>query len=115
MTPSGVEAWVLTRHEDIRIMLSDPRFSADRTKPGFPSLFAMPQVKAGTVRSLLFMDPPEHGPARRAVLGEFTVKRVAELRPRIHRIVHEHIDAMLAGPRPADLVRALALPVPSLV
>ncbi|MFD2420153.1 cytochrome P450 [Amycolatopsis pigmentata] len=115
MTPSGVEAWVLTRHEDIRIMLSDPRFSADRTKPGFPSLFAMPQVKAGSVRSLLFMDPPEHGPARRAVLGEFTVKRVAELRPRIHRIVHEHIDAMLAGPRPADLVRALALPVPSLV
>jgi cytochrome P450 len=61
------------------------------------------------------MDPPEHGPARRAVVGEFTVRRLAALRPRIQQIVDEHIDAMLAGPRPADLVAALALPVPSLV
>jgi cytochrome P450 len=61
------------------------------------------------------MDPPEHGPARRAVVGEFTVRRIAALRPRIQQIVDEHLDAMLDGPRPADLVRALALPVPSLV
>jgi cytochrome P450 len=65
--------------------------------------------------SLISMDPPEHGPARRAVVGEFTVKRMAALRPRIQEIVDEHIDAMLAGPRPADLVQALSLPVPSLV
>ena len=51
---------------------------------------------------------------RRAVLGEFTSKRIATLRPRLRQIVNEHIDAMLAGPQPVDLVRALALPVPSL-
>jgi cytochrome P450 len=61
------------------------------------------------------MDPPEHGPARRAITGEFTVRRVAELRPRIQEIVDELIDAMLAGPQPVDLVRAFSLPVPSLV
>ncbi len=61
------------------------------------------------------MDPPEHGPARRAVVGEFTVRRMQALRPRIQEIVDDHIDAMLAGPRPTDLVQALALPVPSLV
>jgi cytochrome P450 len=33
------------------------------------------------------MDPPEHGPARRAVLGEFTVRRLEALRPRIQEIV----------------------------
>ncbi|MGW4801848.1 cytochrome P450, partial [Nonomuraea sp. NPDC004297] len=37
------------------------------------------------------------------------------LRPRIQQMVDEHLDAMLAGPGPADLVTALALPVPSLV
>ena len=61
------------------------------------------------------MDPPEHGPARRAITGEFTLRRVAELRPRIQEIVDELIDAMLAGPQPVDLVRAFSLPVPSLV
>ena len=37
------------------------------------------------------------------------------LRPSIQRIVDERIDALLAGPRPVDLVEAFALPVPSLV
>ncbi|WP_198549159.1 hypothetical protein [Streptomyces sp. PRh5] len=63
---------------------------------------------------MIQLDPPEHGPARKAVVGEFTVRRMAGLRPRIQEIVDEQIDAMLAGPRPADLVQALSLPVPSL-
>jgi cytochrome P450 len=114
--PSGATAWALTRLEDIRAMLTDPRFSSDRRHPGFPVFFAgaRPPTKAFR-RSLVELDPPEHGPARRAVVGEFTVRRMAALRPRIQQIVDEHLDAMLAGPRPADLVKALSLPVPSLV
>jgi cytochrome P450 len=113
---SGQQAWAMTRLEDIRTMLSDPRFSSDRTHPGYPWLLPGPRMIPSDFRpSLLWMDPPEHGPARRAVVGEFTVKRMAALRPRIQQIVDEHIDALLAGPRPADLVQALALPVPSLV
>lgn len=114
--PGGRTAWALTRHEDVRAMLTDPRFSSDRTHPGFPVLAEGQQQLAARFKlSLISMDPPEHGPARRAVVGEFTVKRMAALRPRIQQIVDEHVDAMLAGPRPADLVRALSLPVPSLV
>jgi cytochrome P450 len=45
----------------------------------------------------------------------FTFKRVEGLRPTIQQITDDHIDAMLAGPQPADVVTALALPVPSLV
>ncbi|WP_055484149.1 cytochrome P450 [Streptomyces sp. WMMB 322] len=114
--PGGRTAWALTRHEDVRAMLADPRFSSDRTRPGFPVLVEGQQQLAARFRlSLISMDPPEHGQARRAVVGEFTVKRMAALRPRIQQIVDEHVDALLAGPRPADLVRALSLPVPSLV
>jgi cytochrome P450 len=40
---------------------------------------------------------------------------VDALRPAIQHIVDGKIDDMLAGPKPADLVTALALPVPSLV
>jgi cytochrome P450 len=49
------------------------------------------------------------------LITEFTVKRVQALRPRIEQIVAERIDAMLASDGPVDLVKELALPVPSLV
>ncbi|KOX11882.1 cytochrome P450 [Nocardiopsis sp. NRRL B-16309] len=110
------DAWVVTRHEDIRAVLADTRFSSDRNHPELPTPGAEKvDMKGALPQMLISMDPPEHGPARRAVLGEFTVKRMNQLRPRIQEIVDERIDAMLAGPRPVDLVQALSLPVPSLV
>jgi len=113
--PTGATAWVATRHEDIRAILSDPRFSSNRRHPNFPRLREEPPPDNALKPLLLELDQPEHTAARRAVIGEFTVKRSAALGPRIQQIVDEHIDAMLAGPRPVDLVQALSLPVPSLV
>jgi cytochrome P450 len=112
---SGQEAWVASRHADVRAMLTDPAFSANRLDPDFPQLAVRRLPREKTPRTLQFMDGPEHAGARRAVVGEFTVRRLATLRPRIQQIVDDHVDALLAGPRPADLVAALALPVPSLV
>ncbi|MEV7555374.1 cytochrome P450 [Amycolatopsis sp. NPDC089917] len=115
--PSGQTAWALTRLEDIREMLSSPHFSSDRQNPDFP-LLVKRQIRREDKpfrASLISMDPPEHSQARRDVVGEFTVKRMKALQPRIQQIVDEHIDALLAGPQPADLVQALSLPIPSLV
>jgi cytochrome P450 len=115
LLPSGQHAWLVTRHADVRAVLTDPRFSSDRRHPDFPRMIKFPQRGSNFTPSLIGMDPPEHGPARRAVVGEFTVKRIQALRPRIQEIVNDCLDAMLAGPRPVDLVQALSLPVPSLV
>ncbi|OXM66846.1 cytochrome P450 [Amycolatopsis vastitatis] len=112
--PDGRQAWVVSRHEDVRTVLNDRRFSADRQHPDFPQLvpgFRRPDDE----RTMITMDAPEHGPARKAVLGEFTVRRMEALRPRIQEIVDGQIDALLAGPKPGDLVETLSLPVPSLV
>jgi hypothetical protein len=49
------------------------------------------------------------------ISGEFTLRRIEAMRPGIQLIVDALIDEMLAGPAPADLVAAFALPVPSLV
>ena len=115
--PSGTQAWAVSRLDLIRAMLSDPRFSSDRDHPNYPNLAAEPgpPPSGGFRKMLIQLDPPEHGPARRAVISEFTIRRAAALKPRIQQIVDERIDAMLAGPRPADLVPALSLAVPSLV
>jgi cytochrome P450 len=114
--PTGDQVWALSRMDDIRTMLTDPRFSADRAHPGFPHLAPGRRAMAGALKGMMVsMDPPEHGQARGAVMGEFTARRMAALRPRIQQIVDECVDALMTGPRPADLVRALSLPVPSLV
>ncbi|WP_437779053.1 cytochrome P450 [Sorangium sp. So ce1097] len=113
--PNGRTVWAVTSHKHIRTILSDPRFSSNRRDPNFPTLAHERPPSSPLKPLLLELDPPEHGAARRAVLGEFTVQRTNALGPRIQEIVDQHIDAMLAGPRPVDLVQALALPVPSLV
>ncbi|MET1076077.1 MAG: cytochrome P450 [Umezawaea sp.] len=111
----GKWAWAITRHEDVRAVLVDPRFSSDRDNPDYPRLVPGGQSGSAAEKTLTSMDAPEHGVARRAVLGEFTVRRMEALRPRVQAIVDERIDAVLAGPKPVDLVRELSLPVPSLV
>jgi cytochrome P450 len=66
-------------------------------------------------RSVFTSDAEEHTRFRRMLSKPFTFKRVEALRPVIQQITDQHIDALLAGPQPADIVTALALPVPSLV
>jgi cytochrome P450 len=65
--------------------------------------------------SLMSLDPPEHSAQRRMVISEFTIRRAQELRPRVQKIVDDHVTAMLDGEKPVDLVQALSLPVTSLV
>jgi len=117
--PGKQEAWLISGHENVRRILADPRVSSDRTAAGFPMVVEIDpeQLKRNTSfnRSMISLDPPEHTAQRRMLITEFTVKRMQGLRPRIEQIVTERIDAMLAAGGPVDLVKELALPVPSLV
>ncbi|MFJ2606252.1 cytochrome P450 [Streptomyces sp. NPDC091279] len=111
----GQEAWLVTGHALARGLLADQRLSSDRTHPGFPAIterFAQSR-KRGV--ALLTVDDPEHHTQRRMLVPRFTLRRAAELRPRIQEVVDESIDAMIAAGPSADLVSAFALPVPSMV
>jgi len=61
------------------------------------------------------MDPPDHTRLRRMLNREFTVRRVNAMRPRVAGIVDGFLEHMERTGQPADLMRAFALPVPSLV
>ena len=108
----GSEVWLVSRHEDVRAVLRDPRFSADFSTPGFPARMTVQPPGPGT---FIRMDPPDHSRLRRALLNEFKPRRVEELRPHVERIVHTLIDRMVAGPQPVDLLEAIAFPLPILV
>ncbi|MFJ6668498.1 cytochrome P450 [Streptomyces sp. NPDC091383] len=111
----GSSPWMITRHEDVRALLGDPRISADPRRPGYPHRSAATQERDRSRSTFLTMDDPEHARLRRMVTAPFTIKKVEALRPSVQRIVDDLIDKMLAGPRPTDLVEAFALPLPSLV
>ncbi|WAL69337.1 cytochrome P450 [Amycolatopsis cynarae] len=109
----GSTPWLVTRYAEGRALLSDPRVSADVHRPGYPS--PVPVRPGGPGISFILMDDPGHARLRRMVTAPFTIKRVQNLRPAVQKIVDERIEALLAGPKPADLVEEFALPVPSLV
>jgi cytochrome P450 len=107
--------WVLTRYEDVEELLWDRSLSVDPRKaaPGsFESMFGFADLERQP--SMLFSDPPYHTRLRGLVSKAFTAKRIEQMRPRIHEIVDELLDA-IDPTRPVDLIDAFAGPLPTIV
>src|SRR5260221_6372054 len=97
-------AWTVARYADVVSVLTDPRFSADRTIEG--------SREQQIAKSMLVSDPPDHTRLRSLVQKAFTPKVVEQLRPRIEAIVKELLDAIEARGGEFDLIDALAYPLP---
>jgi cytochrome P450 len=112
---NGSEAWLVTRYDDVRALLSDDRFSAVASAPGYPHVTPGREVTNRQDPSFIQMDGAEHDRQRRMVNPDFVVKRVATMRPRITAIVYDLLDRLVATEPPVDLVSTFALPLPALV
>ncbi|GAB4588154.1 cytochrome P450 [Nocardia sp. IFM 10818] len=108
--PYGGEGWLVTRYDDVRLVLADPRFSRAATVDREDLPRSTPEPPRGD--SLLSMDPPEHTRLRKLVAKAFTGRRVQLLRPRAQQIVDAHLAAIERSGPPADLVQQFALPLP---
>jgi cytochrome P450 len=112
----GSTPWLITGYDAIRALFADSRASVDDHTPGYPHWNeGMLATVDKRPRSVFTADAEEHTRFRRMLSKPFTFKRVEGLRPGVQKITDDHINAILAGPKPADLVEALSLPVPSLV
>jgi len=114
-----MEAWVLTRYDDVVAVLTDSRFSADRrqARNRFADEIARREEEFGPfgrTRTMLTSDPPEHTRLRRLVSKAFTPRMVEGLRPRIQAIVDELLDDAAQNGR-MDVIRDLAYPLPVIV
>jgi len=102
-----MDMWILTRYEDVALVLRDQRFLADRTTwEGY-----RPIPELGETRSLLVLDPPDHTRLRGLVSQAFTPRMVERLTAQAQAIVDSALDAA-AERGGLELVEDLAYPLP---
>jgi len=114
-TPQGF--WLLSRYDDVAFSLRDRRFGKDfkgnivrrygDDRMGEP-------VIANLARTMLVLDPPDHTRLRSLVTKAFTARRVADMRPRIARLVDEQLDRVADQGR-MDVIKDLAHRLPVIV
>ncbi|MBX3499976.1 MAG: cytochrome P450 [Alphaproteobacteria bacterium] len=113
------KAWLVTRYDDVRAGLHDPRMTPGRAmpdpgvfEPGFREVFA--DYRRLLDPFMLFRDPPDHTRLRGLVNRGFTPSAIEGLRPRVDAFVEELLAAMPAHGT-FDFVPAFAYPLPARV
>ncbi|WP_326594998.1 cytochrome P450 [Streptomyces sp. NBC_01803] len=113
--PDGHRGWLVTGYDQARAILVDPRFSSR----GSLKHLAFPSDRAADFDlekdmppgQFEHMDPPDHTRYRKLLTGQFTLRRMKLLAPRIERIAADHVEAIKRKGPPADLVRDFAVPM----
>ena len=103
-------AWLITRHDDVRMVTNDPRFGREAVMDKPVTRLAPHFIPdRGAVG---FLDPPDHTRLRRSVTAAFTAKGVERVRDKARGMLDEQIDQLLKDGPPADLTAAILSPFP---
>ena len=109
--------WLLSRYDDVARALRDTGrfckdFAGDMQRRYGANRLDEPAI-ANLSRTMLVIDPPDHTRVRALVTKAFTARSVADMRPRIRRIVDQQLDRV-AAQGGMDLVADLAHRLPVL-
>lgn len=115
-----LNGWVLTRYEDVRNALKDPRLISSRRVSSYAD--SLPQQTQAKMPPLFYqfdkwignMDAPDHTRLRRLVNVAFTARVVENLRAEIESIVDELLAAT-GDKGTVEFVGDFAYPLPAIV
>lgn len=111
--PSGDNAVLVTRYDDVRQVLSDPRFTRSLAQEGAARITANEGGSAFESPDAAALSGGEtHEKWRRFISKWFTVKRISAMQQSIEAMAHQLIDKMVAKGAPADLMSDFAFPLP---
>ncbi|HVN63350.1 MAG TPA: cytochrome P450 [Candidatus Binataceae bacterium] len=108
-TPLGI--WRLLRHADVDRLLTGVNCGV-RTTDGL--LIGADEQRDGRRTFMLMQDPPNHTRLRKLVSHAFTPSALNKWRGNIQRVVDQCLDRVAAQGE-MDVIRDLALPVPSAI
>ncbi|MFI2615307.1 cytochrome P450 [Streptomyces sp. NPDC018584] len=103
------ECWLATRHDAVRFVTSDSRFTRDIVGRALPT---MNRYLIPLDRAVSFVDPPDHTRVRSVVSSAFNRSGMAALRPSAQAMLDRLVDAMVAAGPPADLIQHVTSPFP---
>ncbi|WP_354644087.1 cytochrome P450 [Kitasatospora camelliae] len=110
--PTGTPVWLVTRHADVRQVLTDPRIGrATLYAPDAPPITTTPNL-LDDPDSLLNSDGADHQRIRRTVQRAFTPRAIARWRPWVASVVDGLLDGLEEGGSPADVIAAFSRPLP---
>jgi cytochrome P450 len=114
-----VNAWILTRYDDVQAGLLDKRFANDRISASMAALppdlqHACAPLGEHVSNWLGYTDPPKHTRLRGLLRTTFTPSMAEGLESRIRKIVDELLDALAQDERP-DLIPSFAFQLPARV
>jgi cytochrome P450 len=111
--PESEGMWCVLKHADIASVSRDPeRFTS--TRGVSIQIGADARRPEGVPPTIIEMDPPQHNRHRKLVIQAFAPRATAALATMARQIARECVEALRPG-SVADLVEALAVPVPMFV
>jgi len=113
-TATGDPAWLVTGYEEVRQLLADPRLGRSHPDPGSAARTGESALFGGPLGSYDTEDA-DHARMRSLLQPYFVPGRMRALRPRVDALAGGLLDELARRDPPADLVEALAVPLPILV
>ncbi|MGB0955158.1 MAG: cytochrome P450 [Panacagrimonas sp.] len=116
----AMAGWVITRYEDVRNSMRDPRYSSNRLRPFFAHMDPTRRQRLAALEKNLslwavFNDPPDHGRVRNLMNKAFTTSALAHMEGRIAEMVESLADELVSQDGEVDFIRAFAYPLPAMV
>jgi cytochrome P450 len=108
------DSFLITRFEDAKAALTDPRLSKDLYGPDQHYLRIFGPNSEGLNKNMLNSDPPEHDRLRQVVSQAFAPRRIEALKPRVAEIVDNLLDKIIPQGQ-AELMHDFAIPLPMTV